>query len=96
MNFRCKLLYDCPAPAFRPITLDEKHFFITKLSLQYPEFADVEEVNRNESVLEATVLTEKNSENVVSLRSDRPGILFSSTSWTDDEDFSILLNALEG
>lgn len=95
------MLYDCPAPAFRPITLDEKHFFISKLCLQYSEFAsDIQEINskreESERILEATILTEKKSQNVVSLRSNRPGILFSSTSWTEDEDFNILLNALEG
>lgn len=93
------MLYDCPSEAFRSITDEEKHIFLTRLSIDYPVFADdvqLENSKRSDKVKEVTILTEKNSENKVSLRHQRPGILFSSTSWTADEDFKILLEALEG
>lgn len=31
----------------------------------------------------------------ISFKSNKPGILISSTSWTEDENFEILLEALE-
>lgn len=41
----------------------------------------------------STILTQVSSASP-SLRPDRPAVLVSSTSWTEDEDFSILLDAL--
>lgn len=41
---------------------------------------------------EFTVMSESGE---VQLKSDRPGLLVSSTSWTPDEDFSILMKALQ-
>lgn len=80
------VLYDRPPNQFRPVTLREKHELILKLGNTYPEL-----ITGNKS----TLFTEENEFGIVAYKNGRSAILVSSTSWTPDEDFSILLAALE-
>nr|KAF7429886.1 hypothetical protein H0235_006284 [Vespula pensylvanica] len=80
------VLYDRPASYFKPISLTDKHEFLLELSKKYDIFRGKE--------TNSTLFTESTAENV-NLLSVRPGIIISSSSWTEDEDFSILINALQ-
>jgi len=84
-GIEANVLYDRPPDKFRPITQEEKHGLFERLSVDYPELGGREEGSTRFTKLEDGKAT---------LRSDRPGLLVSSTSWTEDEDFSILLDAL--
>ncbi|XP_014878975.1 chitobiosyldiphosphodolichol beta-mannosyltransferase isoform X2 [Poecilia latipinna] len=86
-------LYDRPASIFRETPLDLQHQLFLKMADTQPQFrasgSDSEET-------EATAFTVRNpGDGGVTLRSDRPALLISSTSWTEDEDFSILLDSLQ-
>lgn len=85
-NIQAEVLYDRPPKQFKSITIKEKHELIMKLAITYPELK-----TGNQS----TLFTEEKDAGVVVNKKDRAAILISSTSWTPDEDFSILLAALE-
>ncbi|KAJ4427362.1 hypothetical protein ANN_24982 [Periplaneta americana] len=82
-------LYDRPPDAFRPISIQESHQLFVSLANQYPTF-------RSNDSSTSTIFTEVLSSGEAVWRKDRPGLIVSSTSWTEDEDFSILLSALQG
>lgn len=86
------MLYDRPAAQFQSISLEQKHDLFFKLATDYYEFLPT---NINADEFQATRFTYKDADGTVHLRHDRPAILVSSTSWTADEDFSILLKALD-
>ncbi|CAH1179486.1 unnamed protein product [Phaedon cochleariae] len=78
-------LYDRPSNIFRSISVEEKHDFLIQLGKKYHQLVCTEN---------STLFTEKVNGKVF-LKSSRPGVLVSSTSWTEDEDFTILLSALQ-
>lgn len=88
MICRAEVLYDRPPEEFHPISLEETHELLLKLSKEYSIFKGTEE--------NCTAFTTQLPNGGVVLRNDRPALVVSSTSWTEDEDFSILLDALSG
>lgn len=92
--FRATVLYDRPPSQFQSISLAKKHDLFYKLSQDFPQF--LSPTTKSPDEIEATAFTYKDLNGTCHLRPERPGILISSTSWTPDEDFSVLLKALEG
>lgn len=88
-------LYDRAPEHFRQLTVDEVHNFHEELKLEKL----VKEQTLNSTFLptigaKQTLLTEKKTASgPAAFRADRPVLIVSSTSWTPDEDFQILLDA---
>lgn len=81
---RANVLYDRPPDVFRPISISEKHDILLKLSAEYDQFAGAADSTKFTEVVDG----------VPQEKRDRPRLLVSSTSWTEDEDFGVLLEAL--
>jgi len=86
------VLHDKPPSHFRRLVADEIHAFLVRVQHS--------ELKLNKPTAQETLLTRSasmiiNSKVSVQLRSDRCALLVSGTSWTEDEDFSILLAALK-
>lgn len=85
-------LYDRPPDFFRPTSLEEMHELMMKLGPYFeekcPELSTIRALDRD-----STLFTKYIDSELV-MRKDRPALVISSTSWTADEDFSILLDAL--
>ncbi|NWI63217.1 ALG1 mannosyltransferase, partial [Todus mexicanus] len=94
-NIKAVTLYDKPASYFKETPLELQHRLYMKLAKDYEPFKP-----RTESVssaAERSAFTEVDVKNGHVIRTrGRPALLISSTSWTEDEDFSVLLKALEG
>lgn len=83
------VFYDRPPSwTFGNATIEEKHDLFMRLGSEYPVFHAMPESNENR-------FTRRDPSGKVSWLPDRPMIVMSSTSWTPDEDFSILLEAVQ-
>ncbi|KAM3597854.1 uncharacterized protein V6R79_010183 [Siganus canaliculatus] len=91
-GIKATTLYDRPASLFRETPEHLQHELFMRLAKTYPQFQS----SRLEDGVETTVFSVRDlTDGTVTLRAERPALLISSTSWTEDEDFSILLKALE-
>uniref|UniRef100_G3MM65 Beta-1,4-mannosyltransferase n=1 Tax=Amblyomma maculatum TaxID=34609 RepID=G3MM65_AMBMU len=89
------VLYDKPPSAFQPTDIAERHALFQRLSEEYPELASKEgDAPSGPDKNNLFTQTDPQSGAAV-LRPDRPALIVSSTSWTEDEDFSVLLEALK-
>ncbi|CAN2390783.1 Chitobiosyldiphosphodolichol beta-mannosyltransferase, partial [Pristimantis euphronides] len=96
LNWRIKAitLYDKPASIFRETPVELQHQLFMKLALDELPFKV--RSGYREAHVEKSAFTEKNlTTGIVTSLKGRPALLISSTSWTEDEDFSVLLSALQ-
>ncbi|XP_034088764.1 chitobiosyldiphosphodolichol beta-mannosyltransferase isoform X1 [Gymnodraco acuticeps] len=93
-GIKATTLYDCPPSIFRETPLKLQHGLFMRLANTYPQFQS--RGCEEDKQVERSVFSECDlCEEAVTLRAERPALLLSSTSWTEDEDFSVLLKALE-
>jgi len=93
-----RVLYDKPPLMFKPTSVEEQHELFSRLDIGDDLFKDTT-LHKREGFSNGTLFTQSirriDGTTRICLRNDRPALLVSSTSWTPDEDFSILLEALK-
>ncbi|XP_052375994.1 chitobiosyldiphosphodolichol beta-mannosyltransferase-like [Oncorhynchus keta] len=104
-NISMTTLYDKPPAIFKETSVDQKHqlfmrlairLFLSNPGLTCHNPCVCYSGERPDGETERTAFTCRDPSDLsVTLTSGRPALLISSTSWTEDEDFSILLKALE-
>ncbi|GAX21133.1 beta-1,4-mannosyltransferase [Fistulifera solaris] len=92
-NSSIQVLYDCPPAMFQRISLAEQHSILMKLDKQLCQNCPREWTHSKDNSHQS-LFTECCENNRYLPRLSRPALIVSSTSWTPDEDFGILLDAL--
>ncbi|KAF4395274.1 hypothetical protein F8388_001661 [Cannabis sativa] len=97
-SIKASVLYDQPPEFFHPATLEEKHKLFCRLDkdLSQPHgFCDCATIGTGgllQRELDDNLFSNLIGTDIVS-KPNRPALIVSSTSWTQDEDFGILLEA---
>ncbi|KAJ6752020.1 hypothetical protein OIU85_002441 [Salix viminalis] len=97
-GIKAAVLYDQPPEFFHPASLEEKHKLFCRLGEHIGESQGVRDCASHGAVgmgspnLNETLLTAMVADDIF-LKPNRPALVVSSTSWTADEDFGILLEA---
>ncbi|CAF0871537.1 unnamed protein product [Rotaria sordida] len=86
---KASVLYDKPTNLFHIPTIEEKHQIFMKMNTQY-SYQSFQGRSNN-----STRFTKEDETNNIVCLQDRPAILVSSTSWSEDENFALLFDALK-
>lgn len=90
-HIRATVLYDKPPEMFKETLHNDRHNLFVRLAAEHPVFRPKSgEVSKDE-----TAFTVSNGNGDAYYLQSRPALVISSTSWTEDEDFGVLLSALE-
>lgn len=97
-GIRATVLYDQPPDFFHPASIEEKHRLFLKLDKEFRQSEGNRDcINHGSRHMRTDEPFDTLFTNVsgvgVSEKSTRPALVVSSTSWTPDEDFGILLEA---
>ncbi|CAA0808457.1 UDP-Glycosyltransferase superfamily protein [Striga hermonthica] len=92
-GIKATVLYDQPPEFFQPASLVEKHNLLCRISKNLNEPVGRRDcISNDNNDPNSTLFTTKVGSEIL-LKQNRPALLVSSTSWTPDEDFGILLEA---
>lgn len=90
-NITATVLYDKPPLFFHPTDLPAKHDLFMRLASS----SDLALSGPNCHPQDTIMTIKSSDEKSIIHRKDRPALVISSTSWTEDEDFGIFLEALQ-
>jgi beta-1,4-mannosyltransferase len=94
------VLHDRPLDIFRPTSLQKRHglfLMLQRKGLLPAPASDRRQgpkTGSNDENTEETLVTTLSTQKELCLRPDRPALIMSPTSWTADEDFDLLVEAL--
>lgn len=89
-------MHDRPGKLFTPMNMKEKHEFFERMCKEgIREFGDRDVTTKAKSSPSLNRFTCVGDDGGIVNKPNRPAIIISSTSWTEDEDFYILIDALD-
>ncbi|TPP63833.1 Chitobiosyldiphosphodolichol alpha-mannosyltransferase [Fasciola gigantica] len=94
-NINASVYYDRAPDDFASTPVDAAHELFTRLKTEYPALSDQVGSTRRTRFTEVITLPADCGGQITQWRTDRPALVLSSCSWTPDDDFTMMIEALD-